>query len=445
MTYKPQQRVRSRGEIVPVPLYTASPLIYCNGQSYDGGPVVIPYLGNGETETMVDYDSPGFYQAQRDGRVIINPMTHTRVTASAEVTGSGVQTRNTGGGCGSCTGYGLSSSTQIGYTQRNFDGVFPEFNDSDGLAAARTHVGTLAMANIQSPEFLALVFGAEMHKTWRMLRRPFGGFENILRHFLTRRPGFHKDLYRNLKELWNSAQRYSRSWLEFRYGWLVLMLEIEGALKAYDKKYFNVRQRYTARASSQWAPSSVSEGGTINAPSTGGWSTTWSKESSREYEVKAGVLYEAFLTRQNSFGLSLSDVPQSAWELIPWSFVVDWFVNVGDYITAVTPRLELQVLASWTVVKRTTSISFATSAVGVNPGGCSSTPRRYYTWSGTPGHAANVTEVQTSRTPGVDVGVTSLFHQMDISKWRDRKRAADAVALILTMINGKLPRDVLRI
>jgi hypothetical protein len=47
-------------------------------------------------------------------------------------------------------------------------------------------------------------------------------------------------------------------------------------------------------------------------------------------------------------GLRDQDIPVTVWELVPWSFVVDWFVNVGDWIQAVTPNPSVTVKGSWT-------------------------------------------------------------------------------------------------
>jgi len=40
------------------------------------------------------------------------------------------------------------------------------------------------------------------------------------------------------------------------------------------------------------------------------------------------------------------------WELIPYSFVVDWFVNIGDFIGAMSPSLGWTQLGSCHVLKR---------------------------------------------------------------------------------------------
>lgn len=44
-----------------------------------------------------------------------------------------------------------------------------------------------------------------------------------------------------------------------------------------------------------------------------------------------------------------------AWDLLPWSFVVDWFAPIGDYFQALSASISLQYLDGSTTVKRTAS------------------------------------------------------------------------------------------
>lgn len=52
------------------------------------------------------------------------------------------------------------------------------------------------------------------------------------------------------------------------------------------------------------------------------------------YSVKHGIGLSDFL---NSTGMSLRHIPQVLWELVPCSFVLDRFVDVGSFIKALTP------------------------------------------------------------------------------------------------------------
>jgi hypothetical protein len=68
-------------------------------------------------------------------------------------------------------------------------------------------------------------------------------------------------------------------------------------------------------------------------------------------------------------GFSLRDLPSAAWEILPWSFVVDWFSNVGQLISAVTANCSNEFLAEWVSHKRTHTITrtVTSTTVGLAP------------------------------------------------------------------------------
>jgi len=53
---------------------------------------------------------------------------------------------------------------------------------------------------------------------------------------------------------------------------------------------------------------------------------------------------------RQAFGLDLDDIAPTMWELVPYSFVVDWFCNISDILAAWSPHSEVRVLASWSKV-----------------------------------------------------------------------------------------------
>jgi hypothetical protein len=142
-------------------------------------------------------------------------------------------------------------------------------------------------------------------------------------------------------------------------------------------------QRYTARGH---ASSSFDVGGTIDHPAFSIFKCKSEYEKLHDVSVRTGILYE--LDHRDVFGLSFKEIPITAWELVPYSFVIDWFVNAGDYIQAVTPKLGVKVLGSWSttedeiVTKTTTTLEDVVGSTYnlVSPGGYTSvkkyTPRR---------------------------------------------------------------------
>lgn len=73
----------------------------------------------------------------------------------------------------------------------------------------------------------------------------------------------------------------------------------------------------------------------------------------KDVSVSSGIIYELLVDSASGhvakeIGSRITDLPATLWELVPWSFVADWFVNVGDWIRAVTPDPSVRVLGSWT-------------------------------------------------------------------------------------------------
>lgn len=80
--------------------------------------------------------------------------------------------------------------------------------------------------------------------------------------------------------------------------------------------------------------------------------TTLSSKAVRTVSARAGVLTNIDVTPINLWGI---DQPiEAIWELIPFSFIIDWFFNVGKTIAAWTPNAGVTQLASWCVVEDTT-------------------------------------------------------------------------------------------
>lgn len=71
------------------------------------------------------------------------------------------------------------------------------------------------------------------------------------------------------------------------------------------------------------------------------------RRTTRIYEERYGILYETAVIARMAANLGLSRPLSTAWELVPYSFVVDWFVNVGAWLDAIQPSLAHKTLGAW--------------------------------------------------------------------------------------------------
>jgi len=147
------------------------------------------------------------------------------------------------------------------------------------------------------------------------------------------------------------AERY----MEVRYAVRPLLYDAANLVAALEKKRGVERQTYRGYASDSLS----------RTDSVGEWQTFYetvtSINRSFEYEVsaKAGVLCDVVIDEVTVFGVD--KFVETMWELTPFSFIVDWFANVGDTIAALTPNAGVNQLASWVTLKET---SKATNSSG---------------------------------------------------------------------------------
>lgn len=119
----------------------------------------------------------------------------------------------------------------------------------------------------------------------------------------------------------------SAAWLEFRYGWQPLLSDIHSALKWIDnecKKQNATVVRFVCRkaALASDTPLYIS----------GSWRYTVNRVSKRKEQLIAYVMRENSLSE--SIDWAMLDPSVLAWELLPFSFMADWFIDFGSWLTA---------------------------------------------------------------------------------------------------------------
>lgn len=121
------------------------------------------------------------------------------------------------------------------------------------------------------------------------------------------------------REILRKRRAVATNWLELQYGWLPLINDAyEGATFLADLLNVPMQQRYVAR---RRVPVSI-------RPSSPNW--RYSSSSA----VERGQII-AFLKQKDTVLLSgLTDPASIVWEKIPYSFVVDWFIPIGNYLAA---------------------------------------------------------------------------------------------------------------
>jgi hypothetical protein len=226
-----------------------------------------------------------------------------------------------------------------------------------------------------------------------------------------------------------SGKELADRYMELRYALRPLMYDIHGAAKALQYDAETAPKRNTFRGNEylikRTEQSDTFANGDWAGPSIGepnNWYREWScrRKTKRSVDVRAGVLTELVAT--NSFPVwGLMEPIESAWELIPFSFIVDWFINVGDKISAFTPNFGVKTLASWSVVTETVVKEFQiTGSTAYLPQASETEVPIYHEnlW-GKDGYCSE-TVITKTRTPNPGISIIPSFElKLDLLKLTD--------------------------
>jgi len=374
----------------------------------------------GEEKVMHDVVTKGFLRRSSQGEVIVNPMSINETKAS--------------GTPGTFSYYVTDDdpNTVCDYTHietsafRAIDEFYgPGRHQSVALdyTNLRALAGTKAMAGVEEPDFQSLVFIGELRETLRFLKNPVKSWSDFVRKAK-------RDKSRAAKRtdrLKTVGEFMSDSWLSYRYGARPLLSEAESALQAVHNTLHNVKPtRITSRGFAMDSGSHQTNSTTGSFPGF-----TWSRDANTEASVKvrAGVLYEHF-AHSDTFGVGVKEIPSAMWELLPYSFVVDWFANVGTFVRAITPKVGVRYLGKWTTVE---TIQETSAEFYISDGGESKGKPRIITNNG-----LCIYKLYTrhkTRTPGVKVSLVTKVKPFrgDVGQ----KRIIDSIALTEQLLRSR--------
>lgn len=234
---------------------------------------------------------------------------------------------------------------------------------ADDLAKMREMALIKAYSKLNASDICSLEIITDLDKTVKMLHRPFSGVQDLLVKANNKR----------LKLLGKTVQSATRAaanaWLEYRLGMRPFLLDIDTIIESSHaiKNRVEARRRVARSAVMQEYNTSKS---LANEPMTGFFYSTnnyWRCSGMAMLKEKAsahgGVIYDikdrnTVDRLQAMLGTRPQDLPNSIWQTIPYSFVVDRFVNVGDWLSAITPNPFVDVRAHWVTTKHNRYIQY---------------------------------------------------------------------------------------
>jgi hypothetical protein len=395
---------------------------------------------------MNDIVTPNFKALQRSGIIINTPMTKeshkcdlvpfTGIYATEEMISlagvvSGTVYKNTY----ACTNY-ICGHTEPGSLWNTYNLL--NSNSPEGLELQRIRIQAVneAFNKTKQSDLLGIVDLAEMGKTIEMLDNDCRRLAFLLATSKVRR--FPKTSSKAMKsrETWRRttlSQEGKRAdaaslWLEVQYGVVPLMFSIDGVRKLLHDQV-NTAIRQTFRGSESFSTHEVDISSRTYA--WGGvthCNSTFNSSYSVEAYARAGVVTEYKPSMMERAGLSAVSAPQSAYDLIKMSFVLDWWWDLNTYIGALSSLALPGRSHSWVTTSVVESYKFQyvqqglTAELPFKPG-----------WSITGGsYSTNIgySRELKQRIPGVMPGVPGINTQ-----FKSIKHAITALAL--TVVNGR--------
>lgn len=276
------------------------------------------------------------------------------------------------------------------YEQR-IDGVPPSFPTLDnpvmgvGVATNRAAIAFLKHARSVQSEFSSPIFLGELRETLRMIRNPAAGLRNLADSFL-------KDVKTAKKK---TPKKWKKNlggmWLEYAFGWTPLISDISEGYKAYSSLAKSRDGEQKPVSGHGIEEVEVPSRTATNYPfyfGTGGLMYGGNNYVGKDRCV---VKYRGMVVRRvdvtlrdklSRVGFNAEEFIPTVWELLPWSFLVDYFTNIGDVLTAnAFNRADLAWVACSTIKFREIHGTFYLDHAAMKK----AWPKHYVTSSGEPG------------------------------------------------------------
>jgi len=203
-----------------------------------------------------------------------------------------------------------------------------------------------ALARAQTDAWDTATFLAELGKTVEGLATIYPRWMSICERVLLETRGLN-----TLKSKHERLQAYSEAWLEARYMWRPLMYDIKDMYTAYQRLVQGIENplargwetrvgsptrdvlSFSSRTPScvYWDVNQIARTAAMPWPQNG-FNMVCQGVKERELIARAAVGVQVSTRTETMF-----DPAVTAWELVPFSFVLDWFVNIGEAIAAFSP------------------------------------------------------------------------------------------------------------
>lgn len=409
-------RTRARGGFsTQVPINTSAFPVSCsNGSWYDYTGGFVP-MRVGKLEFMTDVVVPGFAKRRAKGELFFNNMSYQSMECRGS--GAGAEIRQNTSSCGNSyfNTYRATGNASSMYIPKSSWGGY------DNLPALQTIVSPETIRDLKS-EMSTKLMAQRGHSDNNLFEsvaeadQTIGLFERPLQR-LTQTFNKAAEAKRKGRFTGYTVDGISHLWLMYRYGISPALNDIEGIISGLQKK--TEKRRETLRAKGGFEVSNR----TVVSSSNGFGTMSVSCDIEEGITCRAFSLDEYSTSLWENIGFSNKGLSTLPWELLRFSFVYDWFLNIGDFINAQVPASGWNQLGSGVVL-----IRGVTNRYTVYGG----TPPSGYTFTQSPHGTAEVNFLQKTREP---LSFPDIVIRADF-RFDRFKRVADAFALLAQQGNS---------
>lgn len=186
------------------------------------------------------------------------------------------------------------------------------------------------LASVET-SFKGMVFAGELRESLEMIRHPARALRKGLGSYLDQIKRFGPRVPRKRR-----VKFVRDTWLEYSFGWRPLISDLDSAIKAFYNSRLTAPIFEMVRGKADFdTPSSVSSPSMIDLQA--GAVLWYQTQLGTIEQVKYYGIYQSHgngTSDSHIYGWRPVEFLPTLWELIPYSFLVDYFTNIGDIISS---------------------------------------------------------------------------------------------------------------
>jgi hypothetical protein len=303
-------------------------------------------------ERMEDVVVADFYKRMRQGEIISNPMYHITEEFTPAVPTSMQRCMLSKCGPNDTLKCGLEYSGMNAMTTKHLGGFLPTLGE-DLVNYTNERSLSSAYANMNNTEWALSMVAAEANKTVASIALIL---QRVVKIIIAVKRLDSKYLRKQI-----SQKELENRYMELRYAIRPLFIDVQNAQNAYNKHISDVPKRYTFRGYAEGTETTTDTLITNPDSANNTYTVTVSRKCETVCDSRSSILCDVHASKLNILGVD--QLFETLWEITPWSFIINWFVNIGTFIAAWTPNAGIRQLASHTTHVITFHLSNETDTV----------------------------------------------------------------------------------